>query len=293
MLRKTILAGLIALFSTALAGCDLYFGDSGGGSSDGYTYCDDTGCYWCDDWGCYPDGGGGAQPGWNCNVNSDCAAGCYCASGVCEEAGFCMTSADCADGFECDGRNSCVPEGSGSCTSNDDCWSGSFCDLMTGECVGSWTCTANEDCGVGYVCDDRNTCVPAPCTDDDQCLEGCYCDEESGTCVETGNCGPNGECGLGLTCDSVRNTCVPEEVPVGCSTNADCTADEKCVADTCVPKECPDYNTEATCIAQEATCHPIYTGMNCTNPNNNNAPCQDGDSGCVCETFEFGACVAD
>ena len=73
-------AMLAAVSVTALASCQLYFGESD------------------DDFG----GGGGVEPGFACAEDTDCAAGCFCgASNTCEEAGFCTSDADCAEGQFC------------------------------------------------------------------------------------------------------------------------------------------------------------------------------------------------
>lgn len=51
-----------------------------------------------------------AGPGWQCESNSDCAAGCFCNEQAwCEEAGFCAVDTDCVGDFVCDERSSCVP----------------------------------------------------------------------------------------------------------------------------------------------------------------------------------------
>ena len=142
MLKNALMITALTFFSTALAGCHLYFGDDDRPRNDGYTYCDETGCYECDDWGCYPSDGRG-EPGWTCTSNYDCAGGCFCSDdGFCEEAGFCSSDAECAAGFECDDRASCVPEGSNDvCVSDAQCPSGSYCDEQSGACVGSWAAT--------------------------------------------------------------------------------------------------------------------------------------------------------
>lgn len=318
MLRTALLIGSLAAWTMALGGCHLYFGDDNDGN-DGYSYCDDTGCYWCDDWGCYPDGDGGGGPGWSCSNNYECAAGCYCsADGFCEEAGFCSGDEECPSGFECDDRASCVPDGSDSaCTTDDQCPSGSFCDETAGYCVGSWTCdsdaaNADEQCGLGYECDDRDTCVPEPCTSDDQCQEGCYCDENIGECVETSTCSNDTMCTGDLTCDEERSTCVPES-PITCQGEVTC-ADEapicpsgstpeiqdgcytgECMAkDQCpdgAPFECSDLDSDEQACFDHADCAPVYKGINCQDPDGNQ--CSSGDNNCTCESFEYDYCEAN
>ena len=56
-----------------------------------------------------PDGGWDT---WACDTTVDCAAGCYCTEDRwCEESGFCETDSDCFEGFRCDDRSTCIPEG--------------------------------------------------------------------------------------------------------------------------------------------------------------------------------------
>lgn len=309
MYRTFLLAAAVVLGSMSLTGCYIYTDDD-----DGYSYCDDTGCYWCDDWGCYPEGGGGGA-GWTCDNNYDCAAGCYCdADGYCQEAGFCTFDTDCPDGFVCDDRSSCVPEGSGggTCSADDDCPQGSFCDESSGQCIGSWECNDDSQCGTGYTCDeDRKTCIPEPCSDDADCLAGCYCDEDSGQCVETAVCGADGSCPDGMECDETRNTCVPElpdpvlcqaevlcdELPPSCPDGSNPGIVNGCYNGECIPDaECPDgapiycedHGNEAACLADDR-CAPVYRGINCTDPNG--ASCTEEQANCTCESFTFHECV--
>ena len=320
MLKNALMITALAFFSTALAGCHLYFEDDDGGNNrPGYTYCDETGCYDCDDWGCYP-GDGRGEPGWTCTSNYDCAGGCYCSDdGFCEEAGFCSNDSECAPGFECDDRASCVPEGSTDvCTSDASCPSGSFCDEQSGACVGSWTCDdgapgADESCGMGFECDERNTCVPQPCTDDGMCQEGCYCDEVAGDCIETATCDASGGCFGDLVCDLDRNTCVPpDEIGPTCQGDVFCEIDPPvcpvgstpaiesgCYTGACMAKtDCPDgapfecsdlNNDENACIGNNS-CSTVYKGVNCTSPGGDE--CTGGSVNCTCESFEYDYCEA-
>jgi Cys-rich repeat protein len=262
MLRKFVPALSVAVLATALGGCEIYFGEDD--DDDDYTYCDDTGCYWCDDYGCYPDGGGG--PGWQCDTNDDCAAGCYCDPyGYCQEAGFCTTDNDCPAGFECDDRSSCVP---------------------------------GDSCPDGMLGDPATGCYWPGCDSDDDCAAGCFCNEETGLCEESGFCTTDADCPEGQECDD-RSTCVPDDGVADCTTNADCGEGELCDAELgeCRAPVCTEITNgnfgaaaEDMCLANTA-CDAIYSGSDCYNPNNNNAPCEDGDSGCICNTFDFAACI--
>jgi len=160
MSRKLFLPGIVLVFALNLAACDLYFGNDGG---DSWNYCNDAGdCFTCQGDVCWPDNGTG--PGWSCETSNDCAPGCYCASGVCEEGGFCNANTDCPNGFVCDDRNSCVPDGTNTgCASNDECNWGQYCDPTLQQCIDSPTCTSNTDCDPGFECDPRGTCVTSAC----------------------------------------------------------------------------------------------------------------------------------
>lgn len=306
MVRNVLFASLALTLAAGLAGCDLYYegGDSGG---DG----------WNDTSPPDPGPGPGGEPGGTCYNNAECDPGCFCAEdGTCVEAGFCADSTDCADGYVCDERGSCVPaDTANGCEANTDCPYGSYCDIMTGQCIGSWTCSGPDQCSPGYECDDRGTCVPSPCTSDDQCLEGCYCDEELGQCIETGTCNPDGTCPGDLECDPDRNTCeVPDEPPppppVTCNAEIICdivkpecpagqtpAISEGCYTGECIliedcdvpppPLTCEEIEDEMACL-DRADCKALYAGYDCTTPDG--SACEDGDSGCTCERFEFAAC---
>ncbi len=289
MYRKSILAALFGVFAVAAAGCDLY---CGGPDDDYYTYCDETGCYWCDAWGCYPDYPPCDNGDCLCQDDSDCDMGSYCADdGTCHDSGMCTVDWECPDGFVCDDRNTCVPEGNDNCTADSDCGLGSYCDEASGQCLDSNTCNSDDDCDVNFACDNRGTCIPSACTADDQCPEAYYCDEAAGLCVEGGTCDANGQCADGSECDD-RNTCVPCDGGIcgACETIDDCDDGEICGADNmCVIPECTQVPEENWCI-DRSDCKPIYAGFNCTDPDGN--ACEDGDTNCTCETFEYAACVS-
>lgn len=294
--------GLAAL--TALSSCTLYFGESDG--------------YWSDDDSCWDSD---CNDGYYCEVDTQCAAGCYCGDyGYCEEAGYCTTDADCGPGFLCDeARNSCDPDGgSNSCNYDGDCLQGSYCDEGTGECVESTYCWEDYDCGEGFSCVD-DTCVPdETCATDDECAAGCYCDpsaefttygcaescycstdaeatdagwgycdEDRGTCMP-GTDPDRGSCAGEITCAFGAPTCDAGAVPLikdGCWTG-ECSAVAECDA----APSCEVLNTEDLCI-ERSDCFPVYNGINCTN--GNGAACQAGEGGCVCEDYRFDECRTD
>lgn len=297
MFRKTLLF-LIAAGTLTLAGCNIYFDD---GQGDGRGDC---GLFGCDD---------PAQPGDNCGLDADCAAGCFCAaSGVCEEAGFCESDFDCTEGFECEiGRASCVPaKDQPSCESTSDCRSGTYCDTTYGECVPSWTCNEDAECGVGWDCNPENkTCEPGTCEDNDDCAEGCECNLDTKKCEETSTCDDDSDCMANQVCDD-RNTCV--DAPVSCVAEIDASCEtfapfcglgfhpgiqNGCYTGTCVAAEdcdevpvplCEELTTEATCSAR-TDCSSLFTGINCTDPAGES--CTEPGANCTCERFVFRSCV--
>jgi hypothetical protein len=132
--------GLAIIVATAsLAGCNLYFGNS-------------------KDNGTSPSGDGN-PPGFSCNLDSNCAAGCFCSKGVCTEGGFCGGDKDCGTGFHCDtSRSSCIPNPA--CSGNEACQQGSTCD--SGACVATCKCTSDADAvkqGFGWCDEVRSTCM--------------------------------------------------------------------------------------------------------------------------------------
>lgn len=303
-----------ALLALSLTGCTLYLGDD---DDDDDYYCDSTGCYYCDDYGCYPDG-----PYYGCQSNYECAAGCYCDTstgyGTCVEQGFCSSNYDCPEGFVCDDRSSCIPGNSnpGYCVYDYECGPGAYCDELTGTCQPGLTCD-QVACPSGYYCDDRAVCQPLGCVDDAACAPGCYCDETTGACVETAYCAADEECGEGYYCDEERGTCMPGVDPDRGSCNAPITCDmaeptcpegstplikDGCytgecevIADCDVPPPvpaCSELTDEESCTARVDDCDPVYTGVNCTDPNpNDGLDCTDAGANCTCEYFVFAACT--
>src|SRR5688500_3344107 len=85
-MMKHSLTLLVAVATSALAGCQLYFGeeDNDGAwnycGADGYYECEGDDCYWRGP-SCPTGTGMGSAGGFECNDNTDCAAGCYCGNG--------------------------------------------------------------------------------------------------------------------------------------------------------------------------------------------------------------------
>lgn len=278
-MKNLSLGLLVALTTTVMSGCALYFGDEHdhGNSwtycgSDGYYTCDGDNCQWvsatCPDQGT---GSGSSGSGFECNDNSDCAAGCYCANGVCEEAGFCTQDSDCGDGYTCnEDRSSCEPDPS--CTSDASCDAGQVCDTASGDCTA--------------------TCV---CSDDETAVANGFgwCDETRGTCMSgedpAGTCGGEADA---MTCNLGRPACPAGKVAVllGDCWTGECRAITECDVDP-VCEHIPD---KTSCDAR-TDCREITNGVNCTKPNPDpNGPplaCQDGDMGCTCQSYPFASCA--
>jgi len=255
-MKKLALAiGLALVLATTLAGCELYFGDKDGGD-DAWSYCQGNDCQWVS---AECSGGGG---GFSCETDRDCAAGCYCdETGTCQEAGFCSADTDCPDGYHCDDRSSCVPD---TCTDDGDCLGGQYCE--NGQCTTSCTCTNDMEAQeAGYD----------------------WCDETRGTCMPGTD--PSGSCAGEITCATDAPRCPEGQVPVildGCYTG-ECRAITSCDA----TPACENLQHEADCLGRAADCGAVYVGRNCRKPDG--TACQAGDTGCVCERFDFNVCEAD
>jgi Cys-rich repeat protein len=268
-MMKHSIALLVATVTLALSGCELYFGEEeNNGSwnycgSDGYYECSDNDCYWrgpeCPSGG--TSGSGSSTPGgFECDDNSDCAAGCYCDNGLCEEAGFCTQDSDCGTGYSCDeSRSSCEPDG---CATDSDCASGEYCDPATLNCTATCTCATDADAVAGGYD---------------------YCDESRGTCLP--GIDPAGTCAGEVTCNQIRPSCPAGQVALildGCYTGS-CQAIAACEASPV----CEAYGTDDDCRA-DSTCASSYTGTNCKKPDM--SPCQAGDTNCTCASYQFAAC---
>jgi hypothetical protein len=272
MKHSNALMLLLVTASTALAGCQLYFGEEENNGS--WTYCGSDGYYECNDDDCYwrgpecPAGGsmGGEQPGYECKMDSDCAAGCYCDNGYCNEAGFCTKDSDCGNGYVCDeSRSSCEPadeQPPTACGADNDCPTGEYCDSATLKCTATCTCANDAEAtanGFDYCDESRQTCLPG--------------------------IDPAGDCAGDVTCSTARPACPAGQVPMisdGCYTGF-CEFINSCAS----TPACGSYQHDADCFA-DTDCAASYTGINCKRMDN--TPCQAGDTGCTCENFQFASC---
>src|SRR5262245_20425029 len=91
--RSFLYAALIVAAALLFGGCTLYFGP---GDDDRPPPCDDP--RYC-----------GGTPGYQCDSDYECAAGCYCTDaepgdgqwGTCVEGGYCGSAADCVTRVRC------------------------------------------------------------------------------------------------------------------------------------------------------------------------------------------------
>jgi len=201
----------------------------------------------------------------------------------------CVTDADCAQGAYCEqgnpGFRECV--WSGTCSTDDQCPAGQTCDESRSTCVPNENpCTSNADCLIPTErCDfTRGECVPAlPCNyDGAACGEGARCDGEWGVCVPCYGL-ECGECRAEVTCAETPPACPEGTEPAvagGCYTAA-CIQTATCDAEWCSA-------LDETACAADPGCEPTYVGINCSNPDGG-GPCTP--DACVCESYEYGACV--
>jgi Cys-rich repeat protein len=255
-MTKLSSVGVAIAFATMslLAGCQLYFGSSGSGGGGGS--------------GNASGGGGGSggpdgnPPGFECNSDAQCAAGCFCSNGICAEAGFCATDKDCGTGFHCDvQRSSCVPNPK--CTQNMQCTNGSVCDPTKGACVVTCACTSDAAAvqqGFGWCDEARNTCMTGT--------------DPAGTCLGT------------VTCTTAAPKCPENQVALikdGCFTGA-CRAIASCEA----APVCGSLQHEDDCLGRNTDCSTVYNGHGCHKPDG--SACQAGDTNCKCDSFTFATC---
>jgi hypothetical protein len=241
--------GLAMIFATAslVAGCQLYFGDRGDGSGPNDPAGEPSG------------------PGFPCDGDAQCAAGCFCAEdGTCAEGGFCGTDKDCGTGFHCDiARASCVPDPQ--CTADEQCAAGSVCDSNSGDCVSTCRCTSDADAvrqGAGWCDETRSTCMPGS--------------DPAGACTGT------------ITCTTSGPSCPEGQVPLrkdGCFTG-ECRAITACEA----APACNALQHESDCLDRKTECSTVYTGRGCHKLDG--TACRAGDTDCTCTSFTFASCEA-
>jgi hypothetical protein len=103
------------------------------------------------------------------------------------------------------------------------------------------SCQSDLDCPTNTVCDsESNACVGYDfgiCLTDGDCPAGSYCDRADGGCYipALAECDGDADCSSGFECD-FRDSCRPETFGT-CSSDADCTGSDLCIANLCTPLE--------------------------------------------------------
>ena len=118
--------------------------------------------------------------------------------------------------------------------------------------------SADADSGMPNMESDVPSCV-----DHADCETASYCEPESAMCVPAASCAQESDCDAGFNCE--EELCLP--------------ADEERCSELAEEQLCSERNDcEATYAGVDCSC-----GAECT--------CMGGEPGCVCESFEFFACV--
>lgn len=173
-----------------------------------------------------------------------------------------------ADGYYVRGEwvSAQCPGGGNACATNDDCAAGCYCDDESATCEEAGFCSNATDCPEGYTCDERSSCVPG-----------------GGSCA--GAINP-------VTCTNGAPKCAAGSVPLiedGCyyDRNGDGQFDCSAISECAAPPSCEAFQHQNDCVAGNG-CSSISRGVNCSM--GNGQPCQDGQSGCVCEMYVFDRC---
>lgn len=273
-MRTWLLLGFLAL-----AGCDLYFGNTekpppqcGCGADHPYQELRDPQTGECEPWGgggC--DGDGGCDC---CGLGADIAA--------IPDWGSCGGACDALDENTCLATAGCHAEYTGFvCPPNADCaalWSGvAFwtCSevppsgaIEGGGCWGldAQTCAEHDDCASAYqVPSDTssthafNQCFPEPAAQCGgvECAAGSHCEEQCAKCDPSGNGGCMDDCVI---------VCVPDQdscVAVDCAPGSHCeeTCDAGPVCDP--PGPCPPPTCAATCVPDAGDPGECYELVTC------------------------------
>lgn len=161
-----------------------------------------------------------------CTGDADCAGGTVCEAELCVPG--CRGDGGCGAGLVCE-QGACVA----GCRDDGACGAGEICEGAA--CVVG--CRSTESCGAGQVCAELR-CTEG-CEEDAACGVGRICQpgEPVGGCVD--GCRDDAGCLEGSLC--IVGSCIARGV--GCHTDADCGAGDRCAPATerCVPADeaCP------------------------------------------------------
>ena len=162
------------------------------------------------------------QNHWNCPDDMVCEDGrCIADDG---RPRVCTMDIQCRLGERCRaGVCSTDPD----CTSDFDCTEGTYCHILSGDCVPDRIpCDGDADCPPGMRCDVmQEACVPAGCQTDGDCAPGQVCEPGSGTCGTIGpECETDADCLPGQRCDTLAGVCRAG----GCISDTDCLGGQYC-----------------------------------------------------------------
>ena len=203
-----------------------------------------------------------------CDDKSPCTADiCLGATGVCE---FTPVSGTCSDGNPCTDGDSCANGKCGAgptkaCDDNNVCTADS-CDMATGLCA---SLPAAGTCTDGDVCTSNDSCANGKCTPGKPLI-----------CDDTNPCTDD-------ACDSKAGKCIAINNNLVCNDGTLCTIGDLCANGKCAgaPMQCFDANP---CTADGCD----GKAGKCTFTNQDDIPCDDGNSCSVGDLCKGGTCVA-
>ncbi len=142
-----------------------------------------------------------------CSDDSQCGDYRFCneVSGLCQ----CADDRGCSNGEFCNPAFMCqIVAG---CRDNGDCLGETFCDVLSGRCIGDDQCSIETHCPFNQVCDPAlGSCVEG-CSDEADCVLGYACigatRSSFGQCA-IGVCRGNELCGVQELCNMSTGTCV-------------------------------------------------------------------------------------
>jgi len=242
---------------------------AGCGGGNGYSYCNETGCYQCDGYGCQnaptptpvetdasaggPDVGIVSTPDTGSTSNPDGGSDAADSSSA-DAADAADTNTHCTSSSQCTGasqecwQSQCITCGGTSgpcpCAATSDCSGGNVC--AGGECTPPTdTCVYTSDCGgTNRVCA-NGQCV-AGCSAAAPCAGGSTC--TGGACVPS-----TAACTSNASCTSNAPYCVEGACAAACSGNASCATGDYCNQGACVPdtRPQPECTSSSTCDSNQ------------------------------------------
>ena len=180
-----------------------------------------------------------------CQTDADCAPSELCQDGRCVQACFCVSDADCPAGTLCTDCQ-CLPV---DCRTDDDCASGWRC--ADGQCIPDG-CSSDADCAAGQVCRDGR-CWAGCDTDLDG--DGHLAPDCGGADCDDSDAGVHP--GAAEACNGMDDDCdgqVDEDCGLPCASNADCPADQVCLAGRCAQTCSSDADCGPDQVCRDRIC---------------------------------------